>query len=248
MNWHRVPIKDPKNEKRVIFENQPVLYPHQVLDYLFNVVCMDLDLSDRQQFWRHARNNMESWAVLHPASDGHHPVGLYGDSARLNTQNKAEKICGIFLSLVLFRPRSVRFSRFLLWSCDSLKFFKNRTTNHVLRIIVWSLWHCFRGVHPSFDLHGHPIQSDKSGKQLTPKKDMFAVVEYRGDWEWHKQIWRFDSSWKSADRVCYRCFANAQSYHDTSPHAQWMSQEIGVLEFFIHRLKDKHICDSAVRI
>ena len=43
------------------------------------------------------------------------PLGFYGDSAQLLTRVRKEKLTCFFLNLPLFRPRSIRCSRFLLW-------------------------------------------------------------------------------------------------------------------------------------
>ena len=208
---------------------------------------LDTSIEARKTFWTGARAAKEPWAIGHPATDAHHPCGIYGDSARLETSYMPEKITGIFLNLCLFRPKSVRTSRYLLWSCDSKKLFKNRSVNQVLRYVVWSFQYAFVGTHPTFTMGGQPINSDKAGTPLTPGHDCFTVVENRGDWEWHKQVFRFRASW-NANLICYRCPALAKGpidmlYHTTDETASWLRQEFGVAQFCAKRLKDKNLCN-----
>ena len=90
-----------------------VLDPLSVLDYLFNKIKISIPDALVQQYWSHYRSPeiQSPWAMDHPASDHHIPLGLYGDACRIRP---GEKMIGIFLSLPLWRPRSIRSSRFLL--------------------------------------------------------------------------------------------------------------------------------------
>lgn len=206
-----VPIKDPKHDGKVILENQPILFPHEVLSYLWDSVKLSIPVEDVRKFWRDARAAGEPWSLETTATEEHIPVALYGDGARLSTVYQTETILGIFLSLPLFRPRSVRCSRFLLWSCEKSKCFKNRTVNKALRVITWSLNAAFHGTFPNVDMQGNVLQRPDAGKWIISCGKSFAVTELRGDWEWHKMLWRFPQcSWK-ANTVCYRCPALATS-------------------------------------
>ena len=51
---------------------------------------------------------------------------------------ESKRCCVFFANIVIFRPRSIRYSRFLLWSCDVSLLYKNRTVNSILRWVVWS--------------------------------------------------------------------------------------------------------------
>ena len=68
------------------------------------------------QFWSHATEHFE-WGPAHPGRGAHVPLGLYGDSARYtNSAGYAEKLLCITLSLPLYSPKSVRSSRYLIFS------------------------------------------------------------------------------------------------------------------------------------
>ena len=246
----QVPIKDQKNPGRVTFESQPMLWPHEIFDYLFNDLGFTVSLEERKSYWEEAKSSGEPWAVRNPASVAHHPCGIYGDSARLPTSYTQEKVTGIFLNLVLFRPRSIRCSRFLLWSCDTKKLFRNRTTNQILRYIVWSFQFAFIGKHPTHTMGGRPLDTPKAGTPLTPANDCFCITENRGDWEWHLLLWRFNASWKG-NEICYRCPAVCTGpvgmcYCTTNEDADWLHQEFGTSQFLARRLKSRNLCNSGL--
>lgn len=205
------PTKDPKNNGKVKLELQPVLYPHEILQYLYDTVGLRIPREDVHTYWTNARSSRQAWSLETNAGTSHIPVGLYGDGARLSTVFQTENIFGLFLNLVLFRPASVRSSRFLLWSGERSRFFKNRTLNKILRVLVWSLNHAYAGVFPSTDYKGNPINDPRSGQPLTKTGDCFAVTELRGDWEFHVVQWRFKHcSWKTIT-PCFRCPCRSKS-------------------------------------
>ena len=225
-----------------------MLFPHEVLAYCFNEAGYTCSVEERRAYWESAKEAGELWAVSHTGSHTLHPVGLYGDSARLPTNYRQEKITGIFLNLVLFRPRSVRSSRFLLWCGDTKQIFRNRTLNQVFRYIVWSLQFAYIGIHPTHTMGGQPLQTPLAGKPLTDGSDCFAVTENRGDWEWHKFTFRFNASWVSND-ICFRCPATANGpvgmryYTFDEQSCDWLRQEFCTAQFCARRLPDKNICD-----
>ena len=192
-------------------ESQPVLYPHEVLAFLFNQCGLAIPATDVRAYWQHARSMGEPWSLETTASNYHIPCGLYGDAARLSTVYAAEKIVGVFLNLPLFRPKSVRASRWLLWSCSAFKVYSNRTFNKVFRVLCWSLNFAYQGSYPTHTLQGTPLGTPEAGKALTSDNLSFAVTELRGDWEWRKLVWRFKNcNWK-ARTPCFRCPCLASS-------------------------------------
>lgn len=86
-----------------------------------------------------------------------------------------------FANIVIFRPRSIRYSRFLLWSCDVSLLYKNQTVNSILRWVVWSFNILYEGIYPSARPGGLPLASkaerDLAGTWLTRQKYQFQVVE-----------------------------------------------------------------------
>ena len=157
------------------------------------------------------------------------------------------------MNLVIFRPRSVRYSRFLLWSCDSSLLYLNRTTNAVLRWVVWSFNWMHEGLNPTSRPGNRPLsdgERQRAGQYLTSGQHKFQVVELRGDWEWHKAIWQFKSSWKGGVNmgICFKCPAMAKSndtgllYWNTDEDSTWCQNEFGTVEFISQLLPSSHIC------
>lgn len=200
-------------------------------------------MEDVEDYWNHSRTVQEPWAINHPASSRHIPLGLHGDAARLWTQYKFEKLVGVFLNIVHWRPRSVRHSRFLLFSIPYEKLYKNRTMNHVFGALASNLNSCFEGLDPW------------TGLQLTRGNQKFAVTELRGDWEWHVQVWRPTASWQAL-KVCFKCPAISMVsggdpkylYHNTGTSEEgecgWIREEFSLNAFVARRLKDRNLCNS----
>ena len=138
----RVPVKNEKAPHGMCFQKFPILHPHEILSYLWDEVGIVVPESEIAKYWHTAWQLGEPWATSSPASDKHIPVGLHGDSARLWSQNKFEKITAIHLNIVHFRPCSVRFSRWCLFSCPTHLLFKNRTLNVVWKRLTWSVRKC----------------------------------------------------------------------------------------------------------
>ena len=114
-----------------------------------------------------------------------------------------------FLSLPLWRPRSSRFSRWLLFSIDETLLFGRKTLNKVFALITWSINMMFWGRFPRVDMHGQRLQSDLAGQSLTKHNRSFALTEFRGDWSYFKLIFGLTSSWKGGANVpvCFLCKA-----------------------------------------
>lgn len=144
----RLPVVNKKSPRGISVESFPIIHPHRILAYLFDEVGLEVDIARVREFWTHSREFQEPWAVLSPASDDHIPIGLWGDSARLWTVYRIEKQMSITINLPLFRPRSTRHSRFVVFTIPAEKLFKNRTLNGVWRRLTWSINSCFTGLNP----------------------------------------------------------------------------------------------------
>ena len=96
------------------------------------------------QFWDHACS-CYTWGPNHPGAHTHIPLGVYGDSARYTNQaGFQEKLLCITLNLPLWAPRSVRSSRFLVFSIrESLMVDFVRTVWPIYSYILPST-NCFR--------------------------------------------------------------------------------------------------------
>ena len=77
-----------------------ILDPLSVVDYLFNVVQIEISQTDVETYWKHYRSVGSAWAVNHPASNFHVPISLYGDSCKIRTGEK----CWVFLQLSIMAP------------------------------------------------------------------------------------------------------------------------------------------------
>ena len=94
-----------------------MMFPHRIIRFLFDVCGLEFAPSDLPKFWYTAIANGVPGADA--TSRNRVPLGFYGDSAQLLTRVRKEKLTCFFLNLPLFRPRSIRCSRFLLWACDT---------------------------------------------------------------------------------------------------------------------------------
>ena len=154
----------------------------------------------------------------------------------------------VWLNVVLFRPRSVRHSRFLLFTCPDALMVKNRTLNRVWRRLAWSLNFAFDGINPTIGESGRPLTGDdllRAGKPLTSSGRKFSLCELRGDWEWHRDIWRPTATWKSI-KICFRCPALSKGprqdlYHNIDD-CRWKDETFNLEQFIARRLKDKQLC------
>ena len=108
IEYIRLPVVDEKADRKISIEKFPIVHPHRILSYLFDVVGIQLDDADIEHFWNHSRAMKEPWAIDHPASPQHVPLGLHGDGARLWTVYRVEKMVGVYMNIIHFRPLSVR--------------------------------------------------------------------------------------------------------------------------------------------
>ena len=210
-----------------------MLDPHAVIAYLWNTLGLELASEHVREFWEHARQHLDPAAVAHPASNAHVPLGIYGDSARISNSYESEKVLGIYLNIPLWRPRPIRYSRFLLWAMDDKKLWKHHTLDVVLRRITWSLNLLFSGKLPS-------------GESICRDGTCFAVTEIRGDQLFHKEIFRFTSSWTwKSVKVCFKCDARSKApgplYWDFD---EWVRTEFCRDEFLSKRMPQRQLCVS----
>ena len=250
-----IPSLDEKCPNGYRLQQQQMLFPHRIMSYLFNECNLQIPEADIHQYWDNAIADGETYASVE--SRHRIPLGIYGDSAQLITKVQFEKILCFFLNIPIFRPRSVRYSRFLLWSCDSSLLFKNRTVNAVLRWVVWSLNCLYYGTNPTTRPGNRPLskaEEDRAGTWITNRKHQFQVVECRGDWEFHKMIWQFKASWKGGVNVgiCFRCPAMLKSdnpgllYWNMEEGSAWCQEEFSTVEFISKMLPSRNICHCII--
>ena len=244
--------KDPRGMSVQTF---PILHPHRILSFLFNVAKIQVDFDQVHEYWDHSRAFQEPWSLAHPATRDHIPLGIHGDSARLWTVHQFEKQMAISMNLPLHRPRSTRHSRFVVFTMPTALEFKNRSLNAVWKRLTWSVNAAFTGFNPTEGVGGKALSGDdlkRSGLPITEQGYCFAVCEIRGDWEFHRDCWRPTCSWQSSKpgkSMCLFCNAVARGdprflYHNNGDTCAWDSEEFGVEQFVAQRLKDNNLCGS----
>ncbi|CAK9073902.1 unnamed protein product [Durusdinium trenchii] len=242
-----VPVKDSKAPGKFRHEKQLMLYPHDIIAYVFNVAKLEIEQQRVDDYWNHHLACRSPFAS--EDSKGKIPLGLYGDKAQLQTKYRVESIFCLFLSFPLFRPRSIRYSRFLLWSCDVALLYKSRTVNTILRKLAWSFNYLATGRYPTSGPGGvalSRVDQNRAGSQVTLQFHKFQVTEYRGDWEHHKSLWQLTCSWNGIE-TCHRCTARSKGnagllYWNLDQNARWRSEEFDTNDFINNRLPESHIC------
>lgn len=209
-----LPVKvNDKTQKAPTFEmaTYHLMYPHEIIAHLFNS-GINIDKEAVRHFWRMSKANLEPWALFSKASESHIPLGLYGDGATVTFRcGKQESVLGLFMDLPLWRPKSVRASRFLLCVIEEAKLWKWHTLNLILREVVWSFNLLDTGLHPSVGMQGGELPPDMlkvANTNICKNGNVFTVTEIRGDWSWMKKIFRFHASWQGRS-TCHLCAAKS---------------------------------------
>ena len=197
-----------------------------------------------RQYWRHHRQHGSRWATYSQASELTMPLGIYGDSVKVrSTYLGVEKMVGVFLNAPLYRPRSCRCSRWLLFSCQEELLYHHHTLDCIFRFLTWSLNHLYTGKYPLRGFNGSPLSeraAAKAGQWVCRARWCFQVCEIRGDWVWHKQVFRFQSSWKAGSKlpICFKCrtFAKGPThelYYNIEENSPCWSKEYETVADFI---------------
>lgn len=228
-----VTIKNPDEscgKKRL-----PVQLPHKVLHYLMLDCKLCLEDALVQKYWNHLEEVGDPFALktkefrdlaILPVW----PLGIHGDEAAIGLVNAPQnKIIGITLYLILFRPKATRLSRFLLWSIESEKLWSvTETIYPVLEMITNSLIQC--------------AEEGILGRR-------FLVTELRGDQAWFRFIFRHQAYWLS-DSICFRCKATSQpnvlsyAFYDAECANGWGSTERSTDEFVRDELSRPYCCSK----
>ena len=239
----KVPLKPEPDSKGYVMEEIGILDPVSIISYLFNTVGILIPDIDVKKYWDHYRSEPVSarWALNHPATNEAIPCGLYGDSCKIR---QGEKMLGIYMNLPLFRPRSIRSSRFLLVAVQEELMYKRKTLDCIWRHIVWRMNLLVAGKYPHCDINGVPLQGPQlqlAGSEVVPGKT-FAVTELRGDWVWWKECLSFRSSWKAGALfpVCFKCEARAVEpflyYHVGEDSHVWQTEYTTLADFLTNQM------------
>ena len=248
----RIPVKFTDladGSEKFQIQDWPILDPHSVVSFLFEDAKLSIPQQAIHRYWEHHCRFGEPWAQ-NTATHGMVPLGLFGDSARASTAFGHVNVAGIFMNIILFRPKSIRLSRYLLFAIEDEKLWGYHTLNTVYRRICWSLRACFQGIHPCYDQYGKelPARLKKvAGSPLTSSHTKFVVTEVRGDWQWHKKFFRFPGvSWNGLS-MCYHCRARSKGqwpdlYWNLGETTTWDHHEFTLAEFLEERIPSRGIC------
>lgn len=174
----------------------PYLEPHKVLAYLHDEVGVRTPQDHVDFYWQWGQKYGCQWARL--GCSGILPIGLYADEA-VYCDGTTDKVLGVFLNLILWRPKSVRRSRFLLFALRSALIDGPDTLYPFFAKIAASIHLAFKGTL-------------EDGSPLTRDGVRFLLTELRGDLLWHKTLWNCRGGWKS-DEACFFCRARSKGDH-----------------------------------
>jgi len=228
-----------------------LLEPFSVVKYMFETAGVAIDYSDVKAFWSHHWEVGSPWASDTTATDQHIPLGLHGDAAKVRQVafQPAEKVLGIWLNAPLWRPKSVRASRWLLCAIHEADLYQHHTLNSIYHRIVWSLNCLHDGLYPSTGPSGEQLEGIQKERAGTPicggKKN--SVTEVRADWLYHKQLLRFRSSWSGGAKVtvCFQCPAwnsGPCRFYDVSETSPLWTKQYTLVEFLAQQMPQKDPC------
>ena len=224
-----------------------------LVGYLFNEVGVQISQERIQEYWQHLEEVKFPMATSDASSlRDFCPVGLYGDAAKITTEYGHYHCLGIFLNLPLWRPRSTRFSRFLVFSIKEELLVPGKTLDAVFTRLTWSLNLLFSGLHPASGPHGEALLQSQlalAGQRICHSGMKFLCTELRGDWKHHQQVFRFLSSWQGT-LVCFKCAAKSRGpvanlYYHVGEDAAWLQGELSLSSFLARRMPPHNPCATA---
>ena len=223
-----------------------LLDPMSMISYLWETIGVEVPMDAVRQYWRHNRQFGAPWAQHHPAAEDYIPLAIYGDSCSTKSVNFGPryKILGIFLSCPLWRPKSVRASRWLLFCIDEKHLYRHHTLDTVLAYVCWAMNNLFTGKFPHCDMHGSALtgsKADRAGKWIAGRDLKFAMTELRGDWLWYQMLFRLRSSWLAGvtQPVCFLCPAMSSGpnrYWELSESSPLWNQQYSLAEFLTKQI------------
>ena len=170
-------------------------------------------------FWDHWRQYMPP----HPAADAtspHIPIGLGGDD--LQYAMTGAKAMVFLVSFILHKPAAGDMARFP-WCVLRHELILSAATIHpILRVCAWSLRACHIGRWPSRGPDNEPLTGKRKQKSGQPfGNGPWSVVEYRGDWKFHFDIFKLKRHY-NANHLCMHCEATKSPGAHQSPGEVWI--------------------------
>lgn len=198
------------------------------------------------QYWRHYRSaeTQAGWAMWSEASEHAIPIALYGDACQVR---QGLKMLGIWLSFPLWRPRTIRASRFLLTCIQEDIMVGRKSLDALWERVIWSCNILFVGKWPRAGPWGEALPEHilrKAGQDIVPNT-RFCVTEIRGDWQWFKWCLSMRSSWKGGANIpiCLHCEASTRDdtlYYDITPSSHvWETEYADVATFLVNQMPAK---------
>ena len=211
----------------------PLHLPYDIVKYLICDCGLWLDDDLVSNYWSHLALVKDNLAVatqeFRNAAGRVWPIGFYGDEAAMGLIHApTNQIYGLFTNLPLFRPKSTRLSRFLLFSVESENILSMEATLFpVLELITESFNKLIR-----FGCNGI----------------RFLLTEIRGDQAFFRNIFKH-KSWWTCTNMCFRCRAvagpghlNYCVFHDVGSNDGWMSTLRSTEEFLVEELPAQNPC------
>ena len=241
--WISVPVRSfsAGGAPTIATMDVPILDIHELLDYLCNEVKIQCPHDQVREYWKHLRDVKMPFALSHPGTDKHVPFSIYGDECVIG-QDPHDKVLGLFISLTLFRPRSVRRGQFLVFAMhvDSMINDELATLMPVLQHLVWSANMAFEGRYPVTAMDGSPLPPKKQARAGRAIGRCFACCEIKGDWKFHEKWLRLIRTPVSVN-PCFLCNAqnrdNDMRYYNTDEDAAWIDTEVDTHNFISDMLR-----------
>lgn len=189
-----------------------VLDPVSVVRYMVDA-GLKIDMKAVRKFWDHHSSVNSPWIVQSQATRDHVPLGLFGDAVKFRQKRygKPEKMLAVFLNAPLWRPKLARASRWLLFAIRENDVYEHKTLDCIFHYLVWRLNVLHDGTFPITGRSGEPLTGrdrERAG-QAVCNGLRFAITELRGDWLYHRQVFRMRSTWLSGKKKP-RCAIFAQ--------------------------------------
>lgn len=216
----------------------PVLLPHKILQYLFEVAGVEIHESNLRKYWTHLHAVQDPLVKNLDPAINYIPIGVHGDEAHYGADTaNINKLTCLFLDLPLWRPKNARLSRFLLFCIDSAQVIGYESLHPVLQTIAESINFAFFG-------------TDENGQVVTHRR--FVLSELRGDQVWRKFIWRHNNWWRKRE-CCFRCgavsacvaYRNEPLYFDVRDDAQWINTIVDTTSFIANGVSPNLLCPFA---
>ena len=196
-----VDVELKTGEDEIVTTAVPCILPEQILEFLLTKCDLDIDERRCQQYWDHLERHNDEVAVdskqFRNLQDKQvYPLGIHGDEANMGIISQPySKIIGMTLNIPIYRPKSTRISRFLMFALESASLVDViQTVNPILERVVASLNRC-----------------TESGVGEGNRK--FILTEVRGDQAWLYFLFQHKARWNAVN-VCFRCGAHTKPDRD----------------------------------